>query len=100
MNVINHVMLENILDYEDCKYREMLIDKLIEECSENIDKNKMTNVTLNKYKNICRSFTIYIIFLVVFLIISISIGSVFLHFYCYLKKSNTNFILGTEATIY
>ena len=93
-------MLENILDYEDCKYREMLIDKLIEECSENIDKNKMTNVTLNKYKNICRSFTIYIIFLVVFLIISISISSVFLYFYCYLKKSNTNFILGTETTIY
>ena len=35
------------LDYENCKCRKKLVDKQIEECSENIDGNKMINVNLN-----------------------------------------------------
>ena len=44
------------LDYKNCKYRKRLIDKLVEECSENIDEkelhsNKMIyNSTLNIMK--------------------------------------------------
>ena len=39
------------LDYKNCKCRKRLIDKLVEECSENIDGNKMIyNSTLNDYK--------------------------------------------------
>ena len=37
VNPINHVMLENI-----CKCRKRLVDKLVEECSENIDHKKTT----------------------------------------------------------
>ena len=37
VNVINHGMLENILDYENCKSKNKLVDKLVEECCENID---------------------------------------------------------------
>ena len=38
VNVINHVMFEReYLDYENCK--KDLVDKLVEECSENIDGN-------------------------------------------------------------
>ena len=29
------------LDYKNCKCREKLVDKLVEECSENIDGNEM-----------------------------------------------------------
>ena len=29
------------LDYENCKFRKMLIDKLVEKCSKNIDENEM-----------------------------------------------------------
>ena len=29
------------LDYENCKWRKKLVDKLVEDCSENIDGNKM-----------------------------------------------------------
>ena len=29
------------LNYENCKYRKKLVDKLIEECSENIDEVKI-----------------------------------------------------------
>ena len=34
------------LDYENCKCRKRLIDKLVKECSESIDENKMTNIIL------------------------------------------------------
>ena len=81
------------LDYENCKCRNKLVDKLAEECSENIDGNKMIyNGTVNDYRNVCNSCTIYIILLVIFLIISISISSVFIHFHWYLKKAILNAI--------
>ena len=77
------------LDYENCKCRNKLVDKLAEECSENIDGNKMIyNGTVNDYRNVCNSCTIYIILLVIFLIISISI----IHFHWYLKKAILNAI--------
>ena len=35
------------LDYENCKSRKILMDKIVEECSEDIDGNEMIhNVTL------------------------------------------------------
>ena len=37
------------LNYEKCKCRKRLIDKLVEECIENVDGNKMASVTLNEY---------------------------------------------------
>ena len=41
------------LDYENCKCRKKLIDKLFEECSETIDGNKMGyNVALNEYASL------------------------------------------------
>ena len=43
-----------------------LIDKLVEECSENIDGNEMIGVTLNEYKNVCGPFTMYIVLLAFF----------------------------------
>ena len=44
----------------------LLIDKLVEECSENIDKNKMVyNETLNDYGIVCNSCTIYIVLFVI-----------------------------------
>ena len=48
------------LDYENCKCRKRLVDKLIEECSENIDEVKIARITLagheNEYKNKCKFF--------------------------------------------
>ena len=39
------------LDYNNCKCRKKLNDKLVEECSENIDENKMIyNSSLNDYE--------------------------------------------------
>ena len=70
------------LDYKNCKCRKRLINKLVEECSENIDGNEMlynetldvislNTILLNVYKKVCNSCTIYIVLFAVFFIISI-----------------------------
>ena len=51
------------LDFENCKCRKRLVDKLVQECSEDIDKVKMARKTSvedeNKHK--CSSCTLYIV---------------------------------------
>ena len=75
------------LDYQNCKCRKRLIDKLVEECSENIDGYEMIyNGALNDYKKICNTCTVYIVLLVIFFIISITISSVFIYFHWCLKR--------------
>ena len=73
--------------YENCNCRNNLVDRLVEECSENFDGNKMIhNGTFYDYGKICNSCTVYILLLVVFFIISIRISSVFIYFHWYLKR--------------
>ena len=86
------------LDYKNCKCRKRLTDKLFEECSESIDENEMNyNNTLNDYKNVCGFCTIHIVLFSMFLTISISIATVFVHFYWYTKNEVvTNINPGTE----
>ena len=80
------------LDYESCKCRNKLIDKLVEECSENIDGNEMLYnetldvIPLNDYKKVCNSCTIHILLSAVFLITSICISSFFCLFSMVFKK--------------
>ena len=67
------------LDYKNCNCRKKVIDKLVEECRENIDENEMLyNETIdiisssdNKTSDSC---VVYIILFSVFLIISISMA--------------------------
>ena len=78
------------LDYKNCKCRKRLINKLVEECSQNIDGNEMIyNDTMNDYGKTYNSYTVYIVLLVIFFIISIN-SSVFIYFYCYIKKDVTH----------
>ena len=54
------------MDCENCKSRKKLADKLVEECSENINGNEMIyNGTLSDYENVCNSCTIYIVLFVI-----------------------------------
>ena len=96
--------LGEYLDYKNCKCRKRLIVKLVEECSENIDGNEMIyNATLNDYENVCGFCTVYIVLLAIFFIIHISISSVFIYFYWYVKKTNTDVVNinpDTETVIY
>ena len=61
----------------------------------------VNEIPLNDYKKVCNFCTIYIVLFVIFHIISISINSVFIYFYWYLKKSSTNTGFNSiETTIY
>ena len=76
--------VEEYLDYATFKCIKRLIDKLVEECSENIDEKKLHSNEINDYDKICSSCSVYIAFLVIFVILSISIFSVFIYFHWYL----------------
>ena len=88
------------LDCKNCKCRKWLTDKLVKERIENIDGSEtIYNGILNNYWNVCNSCTIYIVLFTIFLISSLSISSVFIYFYRYIK-SDTNINSGIETTIY
>ena len=81
------------LDYANCKCRKRLIDKIVEECNEDINGNEMIyNRTLNDYGKVCNSCTIYIVLFAIALII-IGISSAYFYFYWYLKKIILSLIL-------
>ena len=87
------------LESKNCKCRESLIDKLVEDKYE----NKLISVTLNDYENVCGFCRIYAVLLVIFFIINTSISCAFVNFYWYLKKdktSITNIDANTETVIY
>ena len=66
------------LDYENCKCRKKLVDKLVEECTENIDEVKTARITLAGHENECLcSYTICFVLAVIALTNSIGIGVYF-----------------------
>ena len=85
------------VDYKNCKCRKRTIDKLVEQCSENIYENETLDlIPLNVYKEVCNSCMVCIVLFAVFLIRRTRICCVFIYFYWYLKKDNisTNFSVG------
>ena len=93
------------LDYENCKCRKRLIDKLVDECTETVEEVKTAIITLaeneNNYK--CSSCIVYTVLFGIFFTINISgIGAYFVYFYWYLKKDSryVDFNTHKETTIY
>ena len=41
------------LDYENCKCSKKLVDKLVEECTENIDEIKIVKISMNAVLTYC-----------------------------------------------
>ena len=86
------------LDYENCKCRKRLVDKLVDECGENVDKAKLTEIALveneNNYKY--SSCVVYIVLFWIFFTINVGgISAYFIYFHGRLKKMFTR-----ETTIY
>ena len=86
------------LDYENCKCRKRLVDKLMGEYGEIVDEAKLTEIALaeneNSYKgSFC---TVYIVFFWIFFTINVAgIGAYFIYFHGRLKKMFTR-----KTTIY
>ena len=55
------------LDYENCKCRKKLVDKLIDECTETIEEVKLAKITFAKNKNKIKysSCKVYIVLMIV-----------------------------------
>ena len=71
------------LDYENCKCRKKLVDKLVEECTENVNEAKITEateITENKSKSSC---TIHVVITAIAFTICIGIGTYFFYSHCY-----------------
>ena len=89
------------LDYENCKCRKRLIDKLVDECTETVEEVKPAIITLaeneNSYK--CSSCTVYIVLFSIFFIINVGIGTYFFY-YKYVNRNKRNVSKHYHTTIY
>ena len=85
------------VDYENCKCREKLVDKLIEKCIENIEEVKIAGCNSIENTNKCSSCALYIVFFSILLPINVGIGTYFGHFYWYSKKDDTGIKFGTHT---
>ena len=70
------------LDYKNCKCREQLAEKLVEECTENIEEVKI----VSENKNRCSSCILHIVLFSIIFIINIGIATYFIYY----KYTNHN----------
>ena len=74
------------LDYENCKCIKWLVDKLIDECDENIDEEVKI---LNKNEDKCSSCILYIVLCSIFFTINVGIAAYFAY-YKYVNHNKNN----------
>ena len=87
------------LYYSNCKCRKKLFDRLVEECTENVKEEKITEITLceNENKHKCSSCTLYIVLFSIIFTINIGIGTYFVYSHWYLKKYDARVVLDTRT---
>ena len=71
------------LDYENCKWRKRLVDKLVDECTESVDE-EVEIIDINKNK--CNSSIVHIVLFSIFFTINVGIGV----YFAYYKHVNRN----------
>ena len=76
------------LDYENCKCKKKLVDKLLEECTENVKEVKLAKITSAENENVCKcsSCILYIVLSSIISPIKVGVGSCFLYFHWNLKR--------------
>ena len=69
------------LDCANCKCRKKLVEKLVEECTENIDEVKIAGMPLFEHGNECKSScTIYVVLIAIVFTITIGIDTYFINY--------------------
>ena len=75
--------VEEYLDYENCNCRRRLVNKLVEECTENIEEAKISRIILaedeNMHKNKCSFCPLYIVLFSIIFAINIGVGTYFIY---------------------
>ena len=72
--------VDEYLDYENCKCRKKIEDKLVEECIDNVEEVKLATITLaeeGKNKDKCSSCTLYFVLFSILFTINARIGTYF-----------------------
>ena len=64
------------LDYENCKCRKRLVDKLVEECNEIVEEVKIVSENKNK----CSSCILHIVLFLIFFTINVIIATYFVYY--------------------
>ena len=92
------------MDCENCKCGKRLVDKLVEECTENIEETGLVEKTSakNENKHKCSSCTLYIVLFLIIFTINVGIGIYFVYSHWYFKNYGFSVMLDTrtETTIY
>ena len=79
--------------------QEKLVDKLVEECTENVDEVKIAGTVLFERRNDCKSScTIYVVLIAIVFTISIGIDTCFIS-YKYTNHDKKNLLLNTIMSI-
>ena len=78
------------LDYENCKCRKKLVDKLVDECTETVEEVKLAKITLaeNESENKYSSCTVYIVLMIVVFTIFTGITIYFVYYNWSFIKNN------------
>ena len=81
-----------------------IVDKLVEECTENIEETRLVEKTYAKNKNQhkCSFCTVYILLFSIIFTINIRTGTYFVYIHWYLKNYDACVVLDTrtKTTIY
>ena len=87
------------LDYENCKCRKKLVDKLVVEGTETVEEVKLAKITSVGYENKhkCISCTLYLALFSIIFTINVGIGAYFVYFHWHLKKDVTRVRFGTRT---
>ena len=93
------------LDYENCKCRKKLVDKLVDECAETVEEVKLARIAYAENENSYKysSCTVCTVLFWIFFTINVGgIGAYFIYFHWYLKKDVTRveFNTRTQTDIY
>ena len=75
------------LDYENCKYRKRLVDKVVEECNEIVEETKLVKIKSIKCKH--SSCVLYIVLFSIFFTINVVIAT-YIAYYKYMDRYKEN----------
>ena len=91
--------ISKYLDYENCKCKKKLVNKLVEEYTENIEETRLVKKTLvkNENKHKCSCCTLYIVLFSIIITINIGIGIYFVYSRCCLEKDIPHIKFNTDA---
>ena len=87
------------LDYENCKCRKMLINKLVDECTETVEEVKSATITLAENENSYKCSSCIMDTVLFWILFTINIGGIeayFVYFYWHLKKDSPHVDFNTH----